>query len=118
MKSSRGGCSSSRTRSSFRTSTFEKAEVTEGDAPQRRPHELAETSRASLPTGTMKLTREEAFVWIPRLYGIGMTLFLAAFALDAIGGDSNLLTAVVGLAMGLLPAIMALATVVVGWKHE
>jgi len=66
----------------------------------------------------MKLTREEAFVWIPRLYGIGMTLFLGAFALDAMGGDSNLLTAVVGLAMGLLPAIMALATVIVGWKHE
>ena len=66
----------------------------------------------------MKITRAELIVWAPRILVLGLALFLSLFALDAFTENRGIAGAMVAFAMGLLPALAVLATVIVGWKHE
>jgi hypothetical protein len=40
------------------------------------------------------------------------------FALDAFSQGQGILGGIVGATMGLIPAVIALVTVAIGWKHE
>ena len=51
-------------------------------------------------------------LWTPRVLAILFALFLAMFALDAIGESA------VAFAMHLLPALLVLGVVALAWKRE
>lgn len=51
-------------------------------------------------------------LWAPRFLGVGLAVFLAMFALDAIGeGPIDLL-------LHLLPALVVLTVVAISWRWE
>ena len=52
------------------------------------------------------------FLWAPRLLGIGTALFVALFALDAVGQGA------VVLLIHLMPALLLLAVVALAWHRE
>ncbi|HET7697789.1 MAG TPA: hypothetical protein VFK57_18900 [Vicinamibacterales bacterium] len=60
--------------------------------------------------------KSSALLWAPRLTGIGMSLFLALFALDAFDGKP-LAAALPAFLMHLLPALIVAATVAVAWRY-
>ena len=66
----------------------------------------------------MKYSRDDLIVWAPRIVGLGLAIFLSLFALDAFSEGRGLIGAVVAFVMGLVPSLVVLATVIVGWKHE
>lgn len=66
----------------------------------------------------MKFTRREIIVWAPRVVGLGLAGFLGLFATDAFMESRGLAGTMVAFAMGLLPAVVVLAVVLIGWKHE
>lgn len=66
----------------------------------------------------MKYSRDDIILWAPRAAGLGLALFLSIFALDAFGEGRGIVGAVVAFAMGLAPALIVLATVIIGWRHE
>ena len=59
----------------------------------------------------MTNTSARLLVWLPRILGIGVALFVALFALDAFGDGA------VSIAMHILPSLLILAVVAIGWKH-
>jgi hypothetical protein len=65
-----------------------------------------------------KFTPPEIITWAPRIVGLGLATFLSLFALDVFADGRGLISTTVAFAMGLVPALIVLATVVVGWKHE
>jgi len=54
-------------------------------------------------------------LWSPRIAGLALSVFLAAFALDAFDGRS-FVAALPGFALHLLPAALVLAIVAVSWR--
>jgi hypothetical protein len=56
-------------------------------------------------------------LWAPRVAGLGLAFFLAAMGLDALVNDRGILAAAVALAMGLIPALVVLVAVIIGWRH-
>jgi hypothetical protein len=66
----------------------------------------------------MKLRYRDVIIWAPRIVGLGLAAFLGLFALDAFSDGRGLISTTVAFAMGLLPALVVLLTVVAGWKHE
>jgi hypothetical protein len=66
----------------------------------------------------MKVSRNHVIRWSPRIVGIGLAVFLALFAVDVFIEDLGILGTLVALTMHLVPSILVLALVVVGWKHE
>ena len=60
----------------------------------------------------------EIVVWTPRVAGLGLTAFLGLFALDSLDNSHGILTATISVVMGLLPAMIVLGTVLLGWKYE
>jgi hypothetical protein len=66
----------------------------------------------------MKLTRNDVILWAPRVVGIGLAVFLALFAADIFMEDRGILGTLVAIMMHLVPSIVVLALVFVGWKHE
>jgi hypothetical protein len=56
-------------------------------------------------------------LWAPRVAGLGLALFLAAMGLDALVNDRGILAAAVAFAMGLVPALVVLVAVIIGWRH-
>jgi hypothetical protein len=63
------------------------------------------------------LSRNELTVWAPRIVGLGLAFFLSLFALDAFSDGQGIAGTIVAFAMGLLPALVVLTTVIVGWRH-
>ena len=56
-------------------------------------------------------------LWAPRILAVGVSLFLAIFALDAF--DTNSFTqALPDFLMHLLPSVFLLTIVAVAWRHE
>ena len=49
--------------------------------------------------------------WLPRILGIGVALFVALFALDAVGEGAG------SLVIHAIPSLLILAIVAIGWKH-
>jgi hypothetical protein len=66
----------------------------------------------------MKISRNDVIHWAPRIVGIGLAVFLAIFAADVFIEDRGILGTIVALMMHLVPSIVVLALVFVGWKHE
>jgi hypothetical protein len=66
----------------------------------------------------MTFTSREIIVWAPRVTGLGLATFLSLFALDAFSDGRGIISTTVAFAMGLLPALVVLITVAIGWKHE
>ena len=56
-------------------------------------------------------------VWTPRVLGIAVALFLAAFALDVFGEGRGALQTAVALLLHLIPAFLVLAAVAVAWRY-
>lgn len=56
-------------------------------------------------------------LWVPRLLGIGMSLFLGLFALDAFSEGKGFLAAVPAFLMHLTPALLLLLVVAVAWRR-
>ena len=65
----------------------------------------------------MKVTRNDFFYWAPRLIGVAMTVFLAAFALDAYDGLSRYQTIPV-FAIHLLPSGLCAALLALAWRFR
>jgi CHASE2 domain-containing sensor protein len=65
-----------------------------------------------------KVTARDAIIWAPRAVGLALAIFLALFAVDAFADYRGILATVIALAMGLVPSLVVLAAVIVGWKHE
>ena len=63
------------------------------------------------------MTRKSLLLWSARILGIGVSLFLGLFALDAFEPGKSLARAVGDAAMHLLPAAVVLAIVVVSWRQ-
>ena len=57
-------------------------------------------------------------LWIPRVLGIGLALFLAVFALDAFGPDKTFIQALPGFVVHLVPAFAVLTLVLLSWRWE
>jgi len=67
---------------------------------------------------TMKVSRDAVLTWAPRIFGLGLSLFLGTISLDAMGSGPDVMETAVALAMGFVPAAIILVTVIVAWKHE
>jgi len=57
-------------------------------------------------------------LWAPRALGIGVSLFLALFALDAFEPGTSVLQQVAGFATHLIPSILLLIVVALSWHRE
>ena len=66
----------------------------------------------------MLSSRQGFIIWAPRIVGIGLAFFLGLFAADVFIENRGLLGTLVGFAMHLVPAIVVLVLVLVGWRHE
>lgn len=66
----------------------------------------------------MDRTMERVLAWAPRILGIGFTLFLAVFALDAFDGNGGVGVRLLDFSMHLLPAFVLAAVVAVAWRRE
>ena len=66
----------------------------------------------------MRVTRSQIILWAPRILGIGLAIMLGLFAADVFIGNHGILGTLVALVMHLIPSLLVLALVLVGWKHE
>ena len=57
-------------------------------------------------------------LWVPRVLGIGLALFLAVFALDAFGPDKTFIQGLPGFSVHLVPSFAVLALVLLSWRRE
>ena len=64
----------------------------------------------------MTATSARILLWLPRILGIAVALFLGVFALDAFSGQ-RLAEAVPDFAKHLLPALIVLGVVAVAWRY-
>jgi hypothetical protein len=55
-------------------------------------------------------------VWTPRVLGILVTLFIAAFALDAFSGAQPFGAALADFAIHLMPSLVLLGVVILSWR--
>ncbi len=58
------------------------------------------------------------FHWIPRICGLLMVLFIGMFALDAFDPHLTILRQILNFLVGLVPAYIVLATVIIGRKWD
>lgn len=66
----------------------------------------------------MKIAGRDVVVWAPRIVGLGLAAFLGIFALDSLANPQGIVETAIAVLMGLVPAIIVLIAVIVGWKHE
>ena len=66
----------------------------------------------------MKFANRDIVLWAPRIVGLGLALFLSLFALDAFSDPRGVLATIIALLMGLIPALITLTAVLIGWKHQ
>jgi hypothetical protein len=65
----------------------------------------------------MKIASRDVVVWAPRIVGLGLSAFLALFALDSLSNPQGVLETTIAVVMGLVPGLGILGTVLVGWRH-
>ena len=63
------------------------------------------------------ITGRDVVIWAPRIVGLGLACFLGIFALDSLSSPQGILGTAIAVIMGLLPALIVLGAVIVGWKH-
>ena len=56
-------------------------------------------------------------LWAPRIMGLGLAGFLALFALDSLTNPQDILETTIALVMGLVPSLVVLTVVGIGWRH-
>ena len=61
-------------------------------------------------------TTARIVLWLPRILGIAVAMFLAVFAFDAFSGQ-RIWEAVPDFAVHLLPALIVLGVVAVAWRY-
>ena len=61
-------------------------------------------------------TTARIVLWLPRILGIAVAMFLAVFAFDAFSGQ-RIWEAVPDFAVHLLPALVVLGVVAVAWRY-
>lgn len=66
----------------------------------------------------MQWDRDEVVRWAPRVLGIGVSLFVGAFALDAFSQGLPFAQALPDFLMHALPGIVLLAAVALAWHRE
>lgn len=66
----------------------------------------------------MRVANRDIVLWAPRIVGLGLALFLSLFALDAFSDPRGVLATIIALLMGLIPALITLAAVAIGWRHQ
>jgi hypothetical protein len=66
----------------------------------------------------MTVANRDIVLWAPRIIGLGLALFLSLFALDAFTDPRGLLATIIALLMGLIPAMITVVAVAIGWKHQ
>lgn len=66
----------------------------------------------------MKVANRDIILWAPRIVGLGLALFLSLFALDAFSDPRGVLATIIAILMGLIPALITLVAVVIGWKRQ
>lgn len=66
----------------------------------------------------MKPATREIVVWTPRVAGLALAVFLGLFAFDSLDNSHGIPAAAISAVMGLLPAMIVLGTVMLGWKYE
>jgi hypothetical protein len=64
----------------------------------------------------MATTSERLLLWLPRILGILVSVFVGMFALDAFGKGTPLLQAFVDFAIHLIPAVVLLGVVAVSFR--
>jgi hypothetical protein len=64
----------------------------------------------------MRTTNAAVWLWAPRIAGTAISIFFALFALDAFDG-TPLLAALPGFLVHLLPSVLVLGAVVIGWRN-
>lgn len=62
--------------------------------------------------------RSSIIMWVPRAMAMGVSCFLALFAMDAFEGDGGPMEKVVGLLVHLIPAGLCVVAVIMAWEHE
>jgi len=71
--------------------------------------------------GTLRVASpriERVLWWSPRVFGLGLCVFLSLFALDAFGSGKSIVQALPAFAIHLVPAAVVLAVVAVAWRWE
>lgn len=66
----------------------------------------------------MTISRNQVIQWAPRVAGLGLAIFLSLFATTALTENRGLAGTIVAFAMGLLPALVVAAVVLIGWAHD
>lgn len=66
----------------------------------------------------MNLNKRDVIVWIPRVLGLALAGSLSLFATDRIATGRGIAVTIVDVAMGLIPALIVLGVVAVGWKRQ
>jgi CHASE2 domain-containing sensor protein len=59
---------------------------------------------------------EKLLLWSPRILGVGVSLFLGLFALDAFSQGKSFIQALPDFIVHLWPALLLLAVVAVSWR--
>jgi len=59
---------------------------------------------------------EKLLLWSPRILGVGVSLFVGLFALDAFSEGKSFIQALPDFIIHLLPAMLLLAVVAVSWR--
>ena len=66
----------------------------------------------------MATTSGRLLVWIPRILGVAVSLFIAMFSLDAFSAGKPLLTALPDFLIHLIPALVVLGIVLASLRRE
>ena len=64
------------------------------------------------------MTFHQSMEWIPRALGLLVSLFIAAFALDAFAAGKPLPQAAADFAIHLIPGLVLLSIVIASWRRE
>jgi hypothetical protein len=65
----------------------------------------------------MTVTTARVIVWLPRIIGIAVALFIGMFALDAFSEGKPWLQALGEFAIHLAPSALLLLAVAIAWRH-
>lgn len=65
----------------------------------------------------MTKTSEQLILWLPRILGVAVGLFIGLFALDAFSGGKPVVQALGDFAIHLIPSAVVLAVVAIAWKY-
>ncbi len=66
----------------------------------------------------MRSTFEALLYWMPRVMGLALAIFTAIFSFDVLSMGLDLAHTLLALAIHLIPALLVLGAVLIGWRWE